>query len=956
MPNKRRSSGNILMTVLAVMFVLCTLAFALHWQQSRARAAFLREEAALEARQAAEYEVADEQTTAALAPPDLDVSVTPSQYPASPYDPKFGSKLFDSMPDLSKADPVSWDNTRQAVPGPRWTSLKPGSLNPGLALGRRRFLAISSDTLPYGALAPQGQVKLDTAAGYANPTFPETVGKDATTMYSAAPVRIGARDNVTVANVRYGEVYSLNGPFDVDQGSAVARQGFLPWTHRGGKDYHNVLVDEQVSAAYSQLSSRGQNKSANIKGELPSIGDVFGMLFGDDSFESVFGGALSLRQSLEFPFPMIPGGNELGIVTNIWLHMPYPPDGSIDQGSADQLNAYNDQLTAITNQIQEKQQQLDAVNAQLAETPPGDERDALLLQKATLEAQIADLVDDAQQIGQQSGDYVNSHLGASDDNGPDTRAQEAGMGDDGQFGWAYGPVFSKILDILGHLVSGQFDELAEDFVNRCRVVHFGPEDNPTGFVITDSSFTCPATFNVPSGRGFRFDGDMTIHGDLWVQKGATFMVSGNLTLTNPQGAPSDDLLVPQGRLCLEEGATVLVGGDLRCAGAPRAGSVLVAGPVNGTHGATCGILVQGNVDLPYGVFPAMTLDSLAGLVPQLADANHILTTIASNLAKAAGPFHRRKPYFARYATTFQIVKWPFPPAIIPMAIPLPTPKNVLNPVFSSMATIYQVQLNLVLGENFVTFTDWWFFGKGVVPMIPKVDPAALAGLDGLTLPTGLPDEDTVVNFLKDFAVKAGTEMITQLLSTVITNLIQSQMGFPMSLVGDFAGDAVNELTKWITEATGADNLAGTPSLMDLSNLADQIRDRLNGGDVKPMLPECPGLLLYSGRDLTVNSAAEVSPLAIGFLVARGTLLCNTEYLVGAAVSQTANVTAKNLLYVPEFTRVSLYLPRASASVLDTGIGWLDWALEPAYGRDFNSNQSVEVGPAVPHLTVEGWDG
>lgn len=938
------------------MFVLATLAMALHWQQARSRAVYMREEAAIQSRQSAEYVMTDKMTTEVLSPPNVQVKCSAEDDPASPPDPKVGSKLYTGLPDDSVSAPVSWDNQMQTLPGPQWVELNPTTLNPSLMQGNRRYLGVWSPTNPYGALAPQGSVNFDSAAGWSNPTFKETVGKDARVMFSAVPVRVGAGNGVSVQKFHYGEVYLTGGNLDVDQGSVVAFRGYLPNSRRGGKDLPAEL-DEQVQNAYNLLSVRGQNKTPSIGGTLPGFGDIWDLITGSKSIDQVLGGSFSLRQSLEFPFPMIPGGNELGLVTNIWLHMPYPPD-TAPGGSTDELNKQNEELKKITDQMEDVQKQIEELKAKIPTIDDPVEKQQAIDQLHLLESKLEDLADDAQDIGEKNADLMNGNLNNSnpDDDGPDTRNDESGLGDDGQMGWAYKSVFSKILAIFGDIFSGDFEGLAQEFVHKVRVVHFGPKDNKTLFNITDGNFDCPATFNVPPGRAMRYDGNMTVRGDLWIQKGASLTVNGNLNLVSPFQAPDDDLLKPQGRLCLEEGATVIVSGNFTCAGSPEAGSVLVAGPVNQVHPVTSGLLVQGDVTIPYGIYPAMTLDGLSSLVPQLADASNILTTVASNLAKAAGPFHRRKPYFARYATTFQIVKWPYPPMVIPMAVPLPTPKNVLNPMFSAVATIYQVQLNLTLGENLVTYTDWWFLGKGVVPMLPKVDPAALAGLNSLAFPSSLPSADEVLTFLKDYALKAGKEMAGELISKVVQSLVQSQMGFPMSLVSDFASSAVNELTKWITEADDAEKLGGGGGTMSgIDSVASQIESLLQGSQVKPMLAECPGVLIYSGKDLRVNSSGLVVPVAVGYLVARGNVACNTEYFVGAAVSQTGSVTGKNLLYVPEMTRVSLYMPRNSPNLVNTGLSWLDWSLEPAYGKDFDSQLSVEVGPARPHMLTDSWD-
>ncbi len=937
------------------MFVLATLAMALHWQQARSRAVYMREEAAIQARESAEFTMADKMTLDALNPPTLQVKVTDENYPATVPNPKVGDKLFTGLPAVTEPTKVGWDNSMSTIPGPQWTELNPTSLNPSFNMSKRRYLGVWSNSNPYGVLAPKGSVNLESVAGWSNPTFKDTVGKDAREMFSAVPVKVGAGNGARVEKFHYGELYLKDGPLDVDQGSVVAYRGFLPNTFREGQDLTDRLIDQINLDAYGTLSVRGQNKTANIEGTI-SFGTIWDLITGDKSPEEVFGNVLSLQSSLEFPFPMIPGGNELGIVTNIWLHMPYPPD-TAPGGDADELAASADKLKEITDKMAETQKKIEELEAKIPTIDDEDDKEDAIKELQKLKEELEDLADDAEDIGEENADKMQGHIATSNPNneGPATRDDESGMGEDGQTGWSYGAVFSKILAIFGDIFTGDFKGLAEEFVHKCRVVHFGPSDNKTEFNIAPGKFEMVATFNVPPGRAMRYDGNMTVHGDLWVQKGASLTVSGDLTLVSPFVAPSDDLLKPQGRLCLEEGATVLVGGNFQCAGSPQAGSVLVAGPIDQVHPVTSGLLVQGDITIPYGVYPAMTLDGLGTLVPGLADASNVLTTVTSNLAKVAGPFHRRKPYFAKYATTFQIVKWPYPPLVIPLCVPLPTPKNVLNPMFGAVSTIYQIQLNLILGENFVTYCDWWFLGKGVVPMLPKVDPAALAGLQSLSLPSSLPKAGDVLDYLKDYGIKAGKEMATQLITKVVQSLIQSQMGFPMSLVSDFAGDAVNMLTKWIDEAVNAEKLGGSGDKMNaLTPIANQIQSLLNGSQVKPMLAECTGVLIYSGKDLRVNSSGLQVPIAIGYLVAKGNVACNTEYLVGAAVSQNGNVTAKNLMYVPEYTQVSLYMPRNNTDV-NVGISWLNWAVEPLYGKDFDSQLSVEVGPKVPHMLTDSWD-
>lgn len=249
----------------------------------------------------------------------------------------------------------------------------------------------------------------------------------------------------------------------------------------------------------------------------------------------------------------------------------------------------------------------------------------------------------------------------------------------------------------------------------------------------------------------------------------------------------------------------------------------------------------------------------------------------------------------------------------------------------------------------MTYTDWWFFGKGVVPMVPKIDPASMVGLQGLTVPT-MPGPDQIANAIKDYAVKATKEMVTDLITKVVTKLVGDQLGFGLSLVSDFLSSAVDELANWVTKADGAEGLGGSPAPIDLSALKSSIENRLNNPEPTPMLAECGGALVYSGNSLTVGAdPVQKSPLAVGFLVARNNVNCQTDTLVGAAMSFEGDVTVRKLLYVPEFTRASLYL------VKNDPTSFLEWAILPTYGSDWDSNQAVPVGPAVPHLSSDSWD-
>lgn len=109
--------------------------------------------------------------------------------------------------------------------------------------------------------------------------------------------------------------------------------------------------------------------------------------------------------------------------------------------------------------------------------------------------------------------------------------------------------------------------------------------------------------------------------------------------------------------------------------------------------------------------------------------------------------------------------------------------------------MYSVNLNLGLGENFMTHCDWWIFGEGVVPVVPQIDPtkaasaissfggAALDALDPKTIITGF-----ITNVFEGLVNYAVTEVIETVVKKVAAQIIPyaglATMG--ADLVQDFA--------------------------------------------------------------------------------------------------------------------------------------------------------------------------
>lgn len=955
LPRKRRRA-NVLMIVFAMIFVMITLVAGLHYRQATARAVLFQEDANLQARVAAEYEMARLAAPNATFQP-LVQEVTGQLQHASGLDLPAGlaKHLFteDGVPDLASGLPLPFDNQLKGRPGLSWNQVKPQTSSPSIRPDKSQYLGVVSSFFPYVAYAPQGTITCeDTFAWrnqlFDNPLFPPDKA------HSGGSLKMAAQGDITLKSCAYGELYTRSGRVSVDSGRILAFRGTPPNLSATSGNYLATL-NQQIGEARTALSQRAFDKTALFNEAEFGLDFVFKLLKGNANLSSL----LSLRQAMKFPFLMIPGGNTLGLVTNIWLHVPYAPDGaSTEQGISSTNSVYNDQIKARADKIQEIQAALEEVEKKIEQQGPLLE---LQLQKSQLQSQLQAEGEALKSLNDQMQAQLGNSMAASQsqsDAGPASRSQEGGLTKDGRMGWAYGPVFSKILSIFGNLLTGQFEDLAKDVSRQVRLVHFGRETYATDFQLGDGAVQMTATMNVPPGRALKLRSNLTIRGDLWLMRGSTLVVEGDLHVVSPLAAPSDDPRKPQGKIFLEEGANLVVTGNLRCQGGPKVGSILVGAPYKKLHPVMGALLVGGDIDIPYAVLPAFSMADLDSKVPALKAVHTAVFTVLPNLAKIDGPFHQRKPFFATYATTFQIWKIPGPwgVIIIPTPIPLPTPKNINNPIFRVASIIYTTQMNLAWGEYFLTHCDWWFMGDQVVPMWPKVDPTGvLEQMSNLPIPS-LPGAAEIQTLLVDQAKKFVTEMVTQLVASVVPDLVTQQMGFPISLIADFVGKLI-PLEEWIGKLLNMEALQGPlNAIQGVDSLVSTLESRLSNVESLIMMHETPGLLLYAGGRLQVASQAgsQPPPLTVGMLVAQGDVISNARMTVGCAISLNGNVRTRNLLYDPNVSRCSLYLPKAGPNATPTNIPWLDWALEFRYGQTFNSNEAIDLGPTFRHATLQGW--
>ena len=522
--------------------------------------------------------------------------------------------------------------------------------------------------------------------------------------------------------------------------------------------------------------------------------------------------------------------------------------------------------------------------------------------------------------------------------------------------------------------------------NEVRLFDFGDPNNPTGEIfefekaspgMQATGFKSECTWNVPPGRSLTLRGDVTVKGDVWVQRGACMRVDGNLTVVRPPARSFrgiDNPLSPMGRIFLEPGATLLVDKDLRVeGGSALSGSVVVEAPLGQASSITSGILCKGDVTLKFGIHPGISLENLFVYVANLTESKEmleihkkllapLLTDIAPNAAKIFGPFHIRPPYISQFATTISLY----------LIIPAPGPPypNIMVKIFRLVASVYGVSLNAALGENLYTHSDWWLFGDGVVPIVPRVDAVTLIdSLRQMRFP--VPQVPDIQGFfeqrLQMFAQKVVTKIIGDVVATCFAEVIKAltsvlQIGKQLTATAGTVIDTVlsqfktsiedliQEFEKELELSVKAaiKELVIRPLLRLVRDLLDQVLTSVE----KSVLRDAPGALIYAQGKLTIGSESEPATLALGMFVAKGDVTIFSDHCVGSMISFGGGVRAKKLIFMPHFTGASFYIPKDAPNW--NSVAWPAALVVHTYGSKHSSHRSIDVGPSVYHVTSRGW--
>lgn len=578
--------------------------------------------------------------------------------------------------------------------------------------------------------------------------------------------------------------------------------------------------------------------------------------------------------------------------------------------------------------------------------------------------------------------------------------------DKGMIGMSYlrfGFSFDVMYKIIAWLASSRSD-MDDLWTTRVPLVWWGGEDNKSPLNLANV-MDIKGSFVIPAGRTFYYSNPVTITGTLWVQRGATMVVKGDLNVINSlaflQGianvsGTADDIVryittfapgQAAGKVVLEEGASIVVrGGDMKVDG-----PLQVTGAMNLQRPITSAILVpDGRVILRQGTSGGLTLSD-AFTWKELGNTGKDLNkyvihpylyAFAPNAAKiyGLGPFKRRKCFFARWATQYQLEIFIGPFGIpIPVMHPWPIPRdNIQVTLYKGLSYFYSVLANVDMGENLQTSTAY----MPIVPVLPKIDFTAtgITGIDwndalnklkSISMPSF--DADEIKNFVKKLDPSNGemwSALCNDMLADVVRDVMISMIPAPWNIAVSAAmGAILPPRSNDTPSGPMATALGGFSSpLTDLAanlpgyDALNAVKDKVFTG----MLRDVHGALIFGktvlvGYDTSGSVLPNRATFASGFFVARNQLGMNCDYTVGSMICATGNIDAPHtkLLHLPQFTRASLQNPDRNPKITSQLSGvpqFLKRAMDVEYGPYQNHNQTgLDVGYPRKWVMTEGWD-
>lgn len=948
---RRQRRGNLIFIVMAIMFVAVTLMMLLFQVSSSMLTEGMRTEMELEAHQVARFSLLRQLRGVSLTPDNglsLSFSETADAHlldarPAGNLF-QFDSTGWSGLSDAKAAQKVSFDNSIPGWPGHRYLRY---------SYANKQFQAVTSLTFPFALMTQSSDdqaVFAERLVGWKNPAW--GAAQDPLHDYASTPPRVLAPGRVTVNDMPCGEVLSqvpARLQCQIAAAGAVAYQlpGLAASRQPNSPSQLALLLHNQLLDLRQAMHQQAQPvDKTQLFCDTMDPGDALGLFFTQLALPAKFKDHLSLNQSQAFWVPTVPGfTKQFFIIYHLIFHIPDRPDGSLNDAArfaqsclqelldkvfamekaVDALNYAKDKVESAR---QDLAKHMDCGSCKLpwnwpcclaravAEGAMYAAEGALIVaeQAVTLAEQavlavLSPVIDAFQAVLVVSGQMPI----------PVSRADERGYADrtgvkidkNGMDNWAYRSVFNGIGAVVTDLFSGNFDKVGRDFGHELNVVFFGQDNKQQSWNLA-SAISGRASLNVPAGRCLLLSRSLSLQGDLWLGRGSLLVIQGDLTMAAGDGPTT-------GRIFLEEGARLSVSGSIQCAGSAEEGSVMVGGPLGAEHPVTSAIFCGDNFTAPYGILPGVSADLIQGSRPAFFS---LLTDTAPNLAKIQGPFHRRLPYIARFATTFEWIALDDPlPFVIPENFP-----NLTVSVFRGLSALYAPTLNFALGENFVTHCDWWGQGgEGRVPMFLKPKAAALANALNLTAPawdyqfaTKLSQRgqqvsaDQVDRFSNDLCLRLAAEWAKAIIAGTGIPLVSwgKVISTVISVVeGDYYSldQRESDLDGLIPES------ATEPWKTTLTSFWATV-DATNPPADAVLAQECSGVLIYAGGNLQVGTATRPADLACGWFIAEGDIDLQAQLSVGAATSlRDGKIRAQAFYAYPDFTRVSLYQNPAESS-------------------------------------------
>ncbi len=884
-----------------------------------------------------------------------------------------------------------------------------------------RYVAVFGYYFPFGAFAPQGRISMGRAYSVANPVDSESMKAGE---HSGVPVNVYARDDVLFEEYPYGRAYSAAGVVEV-RGKGRTESGRLK---NGVVKYTNIsvnrmaefdnfreILEDQLDGTYRNLKEVALDKGTALFGK-PVTG------FSDYSLKPISGDFLTLEQSASFPFVAITSyempddEEEMGNHYKLTVHCPLTPDKLPFIAPAEPLELAAKSAVGVSDEVKDVFEDAD-IPWQVTPTDI-----CLVLADAYLAEEIVETTEELAEAAELPPplDVIMGAIYA---------AELLKLGIEAGFLGTYEVAFFSLrtvnVEFLAHLLTGRKDEpltriadksysnvnyplvglcsplnilfmretmgtstwlakfvlVATILIDRTKVshrlIHFGDGKFEDYFIQIDKkNFIFDGTITVPRGRTLKFAGNLVIKGDLWIQEGGSLFVDGDLKVIKPgKVSRLSPVAAPGGRIIIENGSSLIVEGNISCQGDEKYGSLVVVSPVNEINSITSAVMTRkGSINIPYGVMPGVSIRDLAeyARTPLWKSLEKIMEN-AGDLAKVAGPFFARKPFFASYAASLLFFRDKnlnnplYPPFIVPLQ---EDEDNITNEVFEILTGAFSIRLNAYLGENFFTHSSWWIFGEGVIPVFPKANIDEMSKIvpeisdtrDVLLKVAELTEKTGVIGSSGKNAVDTAESQASKINSIYMPFILTGFLS-PCDKVAELAAmtiksQAERAYKKFDEVREEGEKLQGKVdnARQSFARLYKSIDDVI-ADDEKLVFQSIPGVLIYSGNEINIGIASldnkpdgdRFLPLS-GMLIAKNDLVITGRFnAVGSLMSLEGNITApdSNLQFYPYFTKASIYLPKdlkgnISDEFLLTGDG-------------LSGKAPLNVGITIPRLITEGWE-